>query len=149
MIETTDILVEAISEAIETMAFLDVFPVDDEMSIPEKPMLGEISFAGPKSGTIEVLMDITLCRTIAENIGALEQVDDNIAFDALKELSNVTCGLLLPMIAESQEDMFDITVPKVIGIEDAPHWNDFISHQDCTVLNIEGSAIAVRLNIEK
>ena len=40
MIKTADILVDALSEVLETMAFLDIFPVDGDMRVPGQAMLG-------------------------------------------------------------------------------------------------------------
>ena len=85
-------------------------------------------------------------RILAENIGALDEVDDEQAFDAMREMTNVICGLVLPMIASELSDVFDMTVPAIKSGDDSPQWSEFA--QDSCVLNIEGHAIAAKLNIK-
>ncbi len=66
----------------------------------------------------------------------------------MKEFVNVTCGLVLPMIASSEADVFDITVPHLVTSEDRLKWEQFLSHEDVYILNIEGWPVATRLIIE-
>jgi len=148
MAEKGDALAEALVQTLETMAFLAVLPIDEEMTIPEKTMLAEISFTGARSGTIQILAGLDFCRVLAENISGLSEVDDKSLFDALKEFANVTCGLFLPMVVSSTADMFDVTVPTARSCEDSPQWDEFVADRNSSVLNIEGYAIAAKLIIE-
>jgi len=145
MIETGTILTDSLAQALETMAFLTNMPLEEDTAAPEKTILAEISFAGPKNGTIQILAGLDLCRILAENIGALTEVNDETCYDALKELSNVTCGLLLPMLASSQTDVFDVTVPAVKTGDDSPRWDEFVEQPNSCILNIEGFLVATRL----
>jgi len=148
MAEKGDALAEALVQALETMAFLAVLPIDEEMTIPEKTMLAEISFTGARSGTIRILAGLDFCRVLAENISGLSEVDDKSLFDALKEFANVTCGLFLPMVVSSTAEMFDVTVPTARSCEDSPQWDEFVADRNSSVLNIEGYAVAAKLIIE-
>lgn len=148
MAEKGDALAEVLVQALETMAFLAVLPIDEEMTIPEKTMLAEISFTGAKSGTIQILAGLDFCRVLAENISGLSEVDDKSLFDALKEFANVTCGLFLPMVVSSTAEMFDVTVPTARSCENSPRWDEFVTDRNSTVLNIEGYAVAAKLIIE-
>lgn len=148
MAEKGDALAEALVQALETMAFLAVLPIDEEMTIPEKTMWAEISFTGARSGTIRILAGLDFCRVLAENISGLSEVDDKSLFDALKEFANVTCGLFLPMVVSSTAEMFDVTVPTAKSCEDSPQWDEFVADRNSTVLNIEGYAVAAKLIIE-
>jgi CheY-specific phosphatase CheX len=145
MIKTDTILTDSLAKALETMAFLTIMPLEEDMSAPEKTVLAEISFAGPNNGTIQILAGLDLCRILAENIGALTEVNDETCYDALKELSNVTCGLLLPMLASSQADVFDVTVPAVKTGDDSPGWDEFVEQPNNCILNIEGFLVATKL----
>ena len=145
MIETENILIQALDQALETMAFLTIIPEDEEMIVPQTTMLAEMSFSGPKEGCIQILAGSAFAEIIAENIGAMDEVDDDMRIDALKELANVTCGLLVPMIASSESDVFDLTVPSVKSGPDAPEWDQFTAQQDVAVSNIDGFAVATRL----
>jgi len=145
MIKTNYILTEVLTQALEKMAFLTVGPVDEEMTVPDQTVLAQMSFTGPKNGTIQILAGTEFAELLARNIGALDQADEENGYDALKELCNVTCGLLLPAMACSQKDVFDVTVPKVEPSGKAPKWEQFIEQPDCIVSNVEGYAVASRL----
>ena len=148
MIETSNILKEALSEALSTMAFLDIMPLEDDLAIPKETALGEMSFSGPKSGTIQILASLDFCRVLAENIGALDEVDDETCLDALKELCNVTCGLLLPKVTGSASDVFDVTVPVIKSRGERALWDEFSSEPGSFLLNIEDYLIATKLVVE-
>ncbi len=147
-IEFSDVLTKALSQALETMAFLTVVPMEDDLSIPEKTVLAEISFTGAKTGTIQILAGWNFCGVLAENIGALCEADDEARSDALKELANVTCGLFLPMVVSSTADAFDITVPTMKSFDNSLQWHEFVTDQNSCVLNIEGYMVATKLIIK-
>lgn len=147
-IEFSDVLTKALSQALETMAFLTVVPMEDDLTIPEKTVLAEISFTGAKTGNIQILAGWNFCEILAENIGALCEVDDEARSDALKELTNVTCGLFLPMVVSSTADAFDITVPTMKSFDNSSQWHEFVTDQNSCVLNIEGYMVATKLIIK-
>jgi len=149
MIETNTILTGALTQALETMAFLTRMPLEEDVVPPENLVLAQISFTGPKIGTIQILASMDFAKVLAGNIGALDQTDDETAFDAMKELSNVTCGLLLPMIGSSPADVFNMTIPAVQAGQTAPAWDQFIADPEACLLNIEGHTIATRLTTKQ
>jgi len=148
MIETGTIVTQALSEALETMAFLTILPIDEDILAPEEAILAEMSFTGPKSGTVQILAGLDFAKILAENIGALDEVKDENAFDALKELANVICGLVLPAVASSQANVFDVTIPTIKNGDETPSWDQFVDDQASCVSNIEGFLVATRLIIE-
>ena len=147
MIETKNILVEALSEALEKMAFLTILPMEEDTVVPSETILTEIRYSGPRNGTVLILAGQGFGKILAENIGAGCEADAESCSDALKELVNVTCGLLLPSLACSSEDVFDVTVPKTTQGQDSPSWQEFITDRDTYVLNVEGQLIAIRLDL--
>lgn len=147
MIETQNILVQALDEALETMAFLTILPEEEGMMIPERVILAEMSFSGPRNGTIQILAGSDFAEIAAENIGAMDEVTDAMRFDAMKELANVTCGLVVPIVASAKSDIFDLTVPAIKAYGEAPTWDEFTSLADTFVSNVEGYAVATRLQI--
>ncbi|MEN6386150.1 MAG: hypothetical protein ABFD79_13255, partial [Phycisphaerales bacterium] len=140
---------KALTQALETMAFMAVLPIDDEMIVPQQTIMAEIVFSGMRNGTIQILAGRDFCKMLAENIGALDTPDDISSIDALKELSNVTCGLFLPMIVSSTADVFDVTVPKSSTCDDSAQWKEFTADKNTTVVNVEGHAVAIRLNVKE
>ncbi|HBG26649.1 MAG TPA: hypothetical protein DDX75_06095 [Phycisphaerales bacterium] len=147
--ETGNLSVDALTRALETMAFLTVMPIDEEMVVPQKTIISEIGFTGDREGTIQIAASQDFCKILAENIGAMDEADDISACDALKELSNVTCGLFLPMIVSSTADVFDVTVPKSENCDDSSQWSKFIADKNVSILNVEGHAVAIKLTIKK
>ena len=146
--DTIDIVTEAISQALEKMAFLDSEPFDEESEAPSIIITADIDFSGPISGTIRTVAGIDFAQALAENMSGMQEMTEDECIDAIKELVNVTCGLVLPMIAASEADVFDLTVPHLARSEDRVEWDDFVSQEDVTVLNVEGHAVATRLILE-
>ncbi|MCK5173962.1 MAG: chemotaxis protein CheX [Planctomycetes bacterium] len=145
IMDTINIVTEAISQALEKMAFLDAEPFDEESEAPSVIITADIDFSGPVSGTIRMVAGIDFAQTLAENISGMFELTEEQCADAVKELVNVTCGLVLPMIAASEADVFDLTVPHLSKSEDRMDWDDFVSQDEVTVLNVEGHAVATRL----
>ena len=148
MIEIESIIIKTLSEALETMAFMVPMPLEEELDIPARSFMGEIGFRGPQNGTLQILAGADFAATLAENIAALDEADDSACIDALQELCNVTCGLLLPELATSEDDLFDMTIPQTHLQEDPTHWTDFVADDNCYVLNVEGFLVAAKLTID-
>jgi chemotaxis protein CheY-P-specific phosphatase CheC len=145
MINTENILTEAISSALEKMAFLSILPIEEEMVPPRDTFLSEIHFTGPQSGTIQILAGTDFAMLLADNMSAGQDTDTEACLDVFRELSNVTCGLLLPVMSRSPEDIFDITVPTVAAGQNTPSWSEFTADQNCIVLNVENYLVAIKL----
>lgn len=148
MIDTSNILTEAATQALEKMAFLTIMPPEDDQVVPERSFFVEMSFSGPNEGTIQIAAGLEFCRQIAANICGTDHLDDTAAADSLKELVNVTSSLLLPMLDSELTDVFDVTVPRAESFETAAQWREFVDQETVTVLNIEGSPLATRLIIQ-
>jgi len=146
--DTGNLLTQALVQSLETMALVTAVPVEEDMVIPKETVLAQIGFTGAKRGAIQMLAGMDLCRILAENIAAIDTSNNQAALDALKELSNVTCGLFLPRVVSSTADVFDVTVPKVATCDNAPQWDEFVADANTCILNIEGHAIAAKLIIE-
>jgi chemotaxis protein CheY-P-specific phosphatase CheC len=145
MINTENLLIEAISCALEKMAFMAIGPVEEDLVPPQDILLSEIHFTGPNAGTLQILAGTDFARLLAENMSAGQDTDTDACLDVFRELSNVTCGLVLPVLCRSQEDIFDITVPTVAAGQETPAWNEFTADQNCIVLNVENNLIAIKL----
>lgn len=74
-----------------------------------------------------------------------ESTDDDIAIDAIKELANVTCGLLFPMLVSSENDLFDATLPEVQEFKDSEQWESLTRQNGAIILDVEGLPILVSL----
>lgn len=148
MMATCDVMTHAFSEALETMAYCSVDPLDEETLVPNRLVHVEMDYCGPRHGHLQILGGWELGRLLAENIGCLEEVDDESVLDVWKEICNVVSGLVIPALTEDQRDIYDITVPVAKTNEEAPSWQDFTSQPETRVVNVEGRAVAARLSIE-
>ncbi len=146
--QKTHLLTQALMQALEKMAFITVIPVDEDMLIPQKTVLAKIRFTGAKEGKIQILAGLDFCKVLAENIAAIDEADNQNALDAIKELTNVTCGLFLPMVVSSTADVFDITVPEAEYCDNSSQWDEFTAQKNSSILNIEGHAVAAKLIVD-
>ena len=146
--DTMDIIKESISQALEKIAFLEVTPPEDECDTPQDIIVAEIGFVGHVSGRIQIASEREFVTAFAENMCGMEDLTDEQYDDALKELTNITCGLVLPMLAESQKEEFDMTVPCLTTLS-PPKWKDFVAEDDTVLLEVEGHLICVKLETNK
>lgn len=145
MIDTSDILVEALTQALETSAFLTVMPSQEQPDTPQRFFQVQMHFKGPACGTLQIVAGFELGRILAQNIMGAESTDDDIAIDAIKELANVTCGLLFPMLVSSENDLFDATLPEVQEFKDSEQWESLTRQNGAIILDVEGLPILVSL----
>lgn len=90
-------LAEALAEALETMAFISpqLLPADQTPALPAGSRLIRIQFKGSDTqGSLALAASKDFADAMASNLNVS---GDSAADDALKELANVTCGLLLRM----------------------------------------------------
>ncbi len=147
MLKTANVITDALSQALETMAFMTALPLDDDIPPPGKTIAADIKFSGPKNGSLKILAGIEFAEILADNIAAVEQPDTQTCCDAMKELANVTCGLLLPAVANSNADVFNVSVPNAQLPKEPQTWHQFTKTKDNVVLNIEGNLVAASLKI--
>jgi two-component system chemotaxis response regulator CheY len=143
-IETKNVS-EALTEALEVMAFLTTVPMEEDLAVPEETILAEIDFMGARNGSIQIIAGLDFSRILAENISNLDDPGREEACDALKELSNVTCGLFLPMLTSTTADSFAVTVPRLQTCDNSSQWHEFVADQNSIVSNVEGYMVATRL----
>ena len=140
----SDIITESISMALEKIAFLDAMPAEQSGDSPNEVIVAEIDFDGQTSGKIQIAAEKGFARHFAENMSGITDLTDEQYNDALKELANITCGLVLPMISESSEEIFDLTVPHLTELS-PPLWQDFVAEEDTVLLDVEGFPLCVKL----
>jgi len=150
MLETTDnILIESLTEAFETMAFMTVMPPEDELPEPSDCVRVEMSFTGPSSGTVELMAGDDFISLLAANVMGMdtEETEAHLkGIDAFKELLNTTCGVLLPRLATAETDVFDVTVPSSESFPDDPQaWQSFVKDSAVTILDVDDNPVAVRM----
>ena len=150
MIETSNILIESLSHALETMAFLTVIQAEEKPEPQDESIFVQIDFNGSVSGSLRIFTGKNLACVLAENMSGQPVDNEAFAIDALKEFANVTCGLLLPMLTSSDDDStFDCTLPEATTYNHADHWQNFVDHADAVILDVEDMPMIARLVLKQ
>lgn len=150
---TQDMLAEVFSEVAEKMAFMftDVpeeheFPTDLSHALEAK-----MTFSGPFSGGVELVVPMEMCMEIAGNFLGLDPDDDLLteaaAHDALKEMLNVTCGHVLTAMA-GEKPIFDLSVPEVAPLE-AEAWRKLRDDPHTCALLVDDNPVLLHLTLDK
>jgi CheY-specific phosphatase CheX len=109
-------LYQVVSDVLEQFAFMFTDPgEDDEFFFRDNQVLqARIVFSGPFSGALSMYATRSFCMQLAANVLGMEPEDltNEHAHDALKELVNVTCGDFLLHVS-GKKTVFDLTVPKI------------------------------------
>lgn len=139
-------LAETLSQTLETMAFVCPEPCPTDVPAPGEPVRVSMGFRGPITGTISLAVDRAFGRHLASNL--LEPGEDVEAKvdDTLRELINVVVGALMPRLVRSENDVFDLTLPKVEPF-DPRHWADFAKH-GARMFDADGFNMAIRVELD-
>jgi len=138
-------LAEALVEGMETMAFISP-------ELPEKPQralarpdtrLVHVAFyGGGYEGTFTLAAPRKFGETVADNCGANDPVHE--ADDALKELSNVICGLLLRKRLGGGVG-FRMAPPTMGRPDEMEHWNHL---ENVVTVNADGFLVTAHVTAE-
>jgi len=140
----------ALVRAMETMAFTTPIQADPSLSPSADSLLVSMPFTGPFSGTVEMVASERVGIGLAANILATDPEDPAAAChagDALKELLNVACGLLLARLApqHSEATPFRMTLPQLTVFDSQTQWPEFTAGCDACVLDVNRELIAMRV----
>lgn len=105
------------ARVLEDWAMMLVDPAEDtKIFQSEEPFyFGTVDFAGPKKGTVCIVVQDNFMDSLTKNLLGLEpaaQVTEADKQDALKEMSNVLTGNFLTE-AFGNTDVFDVVLPLV------------------------------------
>ncbi|MBU0484929.1 MAG: hypothetical protein KKB30_10495 [Proteobacteria bacterium] len=109
-----DIMYSAISETIESMAFMEVIPTDDSHE-PEKDCLCvSLLVHDPVQGEFELFMGRDLITMLADTVygPVMAEVSDQNIFDLLAEILNTVVGRFMSDILP-EDTSFKLGVPEI------------------------------------
>jgi chemotaxis protein CheY-P-specific phosphatase CheC len=115
-----DLLARVAQETFETLAFM--YSVHEQDAPTGPPVTAEVNFHGPVHGRLVLTVSDTMLEALGVNMLGCDDgqiPSDEQQRDALKEVLNVICGNLLPMLY-NQYDVFDVQAP-VIPAMPTPH----------------------------
>jgi CheY-specific phosphatase CheX len=141
-------LVEVTAETLEKLAFIFAFPVAEApaMDGQSQESVG-VDFSGPFCGGMELSLPASALGELAVNmVGAEEgeQLSAEQQRDALKELANVVCGNLLPVLAGNAAE-FNLQPPYIVS-DESPMW---INPAAVGYLMLESGACRVRMRVDR
>ena len=142
-----EILLEALAEALETMAFISPEPAAEGMAPPAESECLSIHWTGCGGGELQLATTRQFGELLAANILALEPGTPEAAqraADALKELCNITTGALLARLSESPEEALEMGLPSVRTMADAATWQQFVGQPRTVMVLAEGQPLAAR-----
>lgn len=143
----TALIVETLVEALETMAFMTVMPAETPCPVPAELRIITVRFTHPSPGAIELAAPAALGHALAGNLLGTDPNDPQAVAggdDALRELVNITCGLLLHKHAGKSAQPMLMSVP-CLEPADSARWDQLVLDSNTQVLDAEGSVFAVRL----
>jgi hypothetical protein len=143
-----ELLLEALADALQTMAFICPEPLTEDVLAPATADFLTLRWSGPAAGELQLATSRAFGELLAANILALEPGTPEVAqraLDALQELCNVTTGGLLARLCDSPDDAPEIALPTARVLSDSEAWRHFVSQPQTTVLLAEGHPLAVRI----
>jgi hypothetical protein len=145
---STELLLEALAEALQTTAFISPEPATADTPVPAEVVHLSIRWSGNPAGEVHLAAPRLFGELLAANILAVEPGTPEAAqraVDALQELCNITTGALLSRLCETPQDAPEMSLPKAATPADPAAWGQFIAQPDTLVLLAEGFPLAVRV----
>lgn len=114
MAEIDKAIVLAVTETLENLAFMEAFPVQEELAPGELEMTAALLLYEPHQGEIRIIFPRRLLVTIAETLGGLADasVSDGPLKDVLAEILNTIAGRFLEELLP-KDQTFRIGLPEV------------------------------------
>jgi len=101
-------------KTLASLAFM--FPMEDAGGDAGEMVTATVGFSGPLAGTLIVSAGAEMLDPLAANMLGLddgEALSGDQRLDAFRELANVICGNLLPVVA-SPRDVFNVHEPQMV-----------------------------------
>jgi CheY-specific phosphatase CheX len=139
-----------LSGVLERFAFVFVEASDGDPGIAgfkDRLLQAAIMFRGKAEGAIALSAPAALCKEMAANILGMdpEEADDDAGEDALKEIVNVICGEMMPVLF-GEKEVVDLTVPALCRI-DSGKWQELAADPGTVKLWVEDQPILASLTV--
>ncbi len=104
------------AETVEVLALMFLIPEEDSHEESGPTIAANVDFMGPSAGSLAVSISQDLLPELAANMLGEEQASKcstEQQHDALKELTNVICGNLLPILG-GERAIFNVGTPQLV-----------------------------------
>jgi len=144
-----EILTNIFSEVLSQFAFMFTDSQGEQNYPEDGSYLASISFYGEHKGDVELIAPKLFANELAENVLGIdsEEVTEQIAGDAMKELLNIICGEIISVIYGTKA-IYDLTPPKIKELNNTEWkkaWEDNIKYAK---LWVDESPIILTYNAE-
>ena len=143
MIRPSEALRQSAEETFANLAFMFITEDAPDGSEPKPPWLAvTLSFSGPLNGRLSMRVSSEVPAPLAANMLGLADDESPTAEqqqDALRELLNVICGNMLPILAGSDE-VFDVGAPNIVDASE-------LEMNDPMLLCLETGAAEISLEL--
>lgn len=139
-------------ETLEKMAFIFGTYDEDDASAgtQERPVTTQVQFNGQFSGTLEIRIAASVLPELAANMLGIDEsgpIGVECQQDALREIANVVCGRLLPLLGGRQAE-FSIDQPKILDSETAGDSWSLSDPVACARLDLEEGMCDLALAVD-
>jgi CheY-specific phosphatase CheX len=148
-IDTT--LPEIAEQTLGDLAFILMMPSEESPPSIVNGVTAIIRFRGPFSGFLKLTVDAGMLPILAANMLGLEDGQSatlDRQYDALRELTNVLCGNLLPAVAGAAAE-FDFHPPAILAQGADADIPEGLSRVTSARLALDAGAIEITLFHEK
>ena len=135
---------QRVAEALELMAFIIAEPAAEHRDLELPAFVTSVNFFGAANGTVEMICPLALGHLLMANVELTRPADaDQLAAEALCELTNISCG---SFVAQAFKSLGTTTLglpqQRVASADDAAAWHDAVA------LDADGVQILVRVTME-
>jgi CheY-specific phosphatase CheX len=150
--ETQENLFEVLEHVLEqfAFAFCEIVDKDKVSDIPQEMIHSSLSFKGPYSGEIALVLSLDLCIELAGNVLGMDPGDEGVedyGQDSLKELLNVLIGNLLTELY-GEDAFFDFATPHNKCL-DKDAWDALVADPSSLTMTIEDAPALLYFKIDK
>lgn len=151
-LNVTDIdLAGALTNVLETTAFLSPMPPEGEAAAPEMAQLASIDITAKGLAlSLELVAGKGFALTLAANLlgtGPDDPTAEQQANDSVKELMNVTAGTIIPSLPDFPAAGYEMSIPRVGAFDVQTQWAAYTASTGVVVLDVEGQTVAARLRV--
>ncbi len=144
------LLRESLTTALETSASVSPEAAVDAEAVPAPahPLMASIGFEGPASGVMQIIADDSFGTLVAANMQGCapsESSAKEASSDALQELANITCGVMLKVFPDGHKSVPRMGLPSISAVP-PNEWNRVLADRSAAVVNAQGHGVAVRVS---
>ena len=136
---------QALADALETMAFVTPNPPEGAPAAPADGVVVSIRFSGKLNGQLRLGTTRRFGQSMVTNLlgeSPEDATSPQRSDDFLKELLNVTCGLMIRRTL-GKTDQIEMSLPEVTPVTDAAQWQRIVADSGEGVLDVESQPLAL------